>query len=84
MTPAKILLALSLATVVFAFASHRVSCDFNFGIVVSLVAGVFAGASAGTAARRVEGFLLVPSVVISVGLLVAAATWWFAFFSGPC
>jgi ABC-type dipeptide/oligopeptide/nickel transport system permease subunit len=83
MTPTKVLLALSLATVAFAFAGHRVSCDFNIGIVISLVAGAFAGASAGTAARRVEGFLLVPSVVIAVGLLVAAATWWLAFF-GAC
>lgn len=80
MTPAKILLALSLAAVVFAFAGHRLLCDFNLSIVVSLVAGAFAGASAGTAARRVEGFLLVPSVVITVGLFVAAVTWWFAFF----
>jgi hypothetical protein len=81
MTLAKILLALSLETVVFAIAAHRLLCDINFSIGVSLVAGAFAGASAGTAAHRVEGFLLVPSVVIIVGLFVAAVTWWFAFFS---
>ena len=49
MTPAKILLALSLATVVFAFVGDRVSCDSNIGFVVSIVAGAFAGASAGLA-----------------------------------